>query len=326
MFARRVTSWLCLALGWLSGCSAVPDGPTGEVGGIDESALAAPTNPNLRYFGYYYTASAAFGDYSSEVSAHANMAHVPPEQGAIQSVVSRNMKAVVDLGGVFYRPKCEKFKGSVCVRYATCGSGNHKTFERRPDGSTAWAQLRDTLRATGLQSGVLAFYHLDEFADHCISSADIDSDISRVRAEVPGPYHVVNYGGHIGGGMVIPSRADWISFQAYIDYGNSWESVRSKYDTIRSKKAASQRIVLVADAVTINGACCVADLDSRVARAKKWYDLAQQPDVVGMMPFLWPSVPRDDGKDRLELRGLRDPRMARVRAVYEDAGYRITHR
>lgn len=249
----RTAAWLIA----LSACCGVP----GEVQPDDTGAVTEPSH--LRYFGYYFVESEAYGSHLHEVADYTNIQWVQGLEG-LRKCAAFGTECVLELRWQFFS--------------SGTGEDNKPVSVLRPDYEAQWRRLADAI--TPDIESVAAFYMLDEPYWRGAGKADLDTAIETVKGDFPDkPVMVVFARPSLTDQLQVPAGADWVGFDLY---GHINEVARHMR-LLKRQLHPHQRLFLVPQTFLNES----APTDEALAKLNEEYCAlaASEPLVIGLLNF-----------------------------------------
>jgi len=236
-----------------------------------QGAVQEPDTGHLQYFGYFASAWDVDGFESdmSDYVDHCNFVHVMGDEvNALQQAGSLGMKVILE-------PYWHLFDGE----------------KLRPDYQTRWDSY--AAMVAPYIDNVLAIYTIDEPYHLGYSKAECDSANAAIKASFPNVPILINFAyPSVDESLVIPDNCDIVSF----DYYGDFDPIPGYHQILKSKLRPDQKMLLIPDGYK-HGSTSPTDAEQQdwVTRANQFYELAKSDSaVIGMMPFLWPTVPEEN--------------------------------
>ncbi|HJN19027.1 MAG TPA: hypothetical protein QGH10_26240 [Armatimonadota bacterium] len=228
---------------------------------------------HLRYYGYYFVESKAYGSHLDEVADYTNLQWVQGTDG-LRKCADIGTECVLELRWQFFSSGTGEDEKPVSVL--------------REDYKAQWRLLADAV-APDIDS-IAAFYMLDEPYWRGASKPDLDTAIETVKADFPDtPVMVVFARPSLTDELLVPEGADWVGFDLYGPISDVAQYMR----LLKSRLHAHQKLFLVPQTL-INKA---APTDEALAALnEEYYDLASsEPLVIGLLNFgLWTGAQPGD--------------------------------
>ena len=275
----------------LTGCL----GDISETATLDNSSAESGDSydfrtSSVRYFGYAFS-----GPYIEEVKDHTNLVHISSdfrEQTDLQQLAQARQEGLMvalDLSSVFFPTGRQDFNLQQ-VQY-----------------SARWATY--AARIAPYQDIIAAFYPVDEpywvFGppNGVLTRAEIAAVLTAVNQQIKAsfpqiPIAVVFAYPSVDDSLIIPESYDWVGFDCYDGFdacgspGLLRRSVPDYLATLRSKKTALQRLILIPPAFQQELTMSEAQIVDIVDRYQQV--AVTDPEVVAVIPFLWPDLVGDN--------------------------------
>ena len=269
----------------------------------------APTNTNLKYFGYTLV-DVGFDDpsdkdkktnYVDEVAAFTNMADIlvtePTDDivSRIDNMDANGLKVLIHLNDLIFENVNES---------STTLSGN--IFALRSDYQSRWDDFIALNNIVANQNKLQAFYLGEEPFWNGISLADLTAASDYIKSTVPNvPIFIVESFAALDL-LEVPQSVDWIGFDRYFLADPSTnQNYLDELALLKSKRTNNQKIVLVMDTHWIkkgHGSSGIAKNNMDLV-ARNYYKLANaDTSIVGIINYYWPNG--FEKKSHLGARGL----------------------
>ncbi len=270
-------------------------GDVSEMLSLDNSKSESGTPYDLnasavRYFGYAFS-----GPYIDEVKDHTNLVHISSDfrnQTDLQYLAQARqdgLMVALDLSSVFFP-----------------GGRGDFTLER-VQNSSRWATY--AARIAPYLDIIAAFYPVDEpywvfgQPNGNLTNTEIAAVLTALNLQIKQrfpqiPIAVVFAYPSVDDSLIIPQSYDWVGFDCYDGFdacGNPSllrRSVPEFLGTLREKKTAGQRLILIPPAFQQDLAMSEAQIVAIVDRYQQV--AATDPEVVAVVPFLWPDIVGDN--------------------------------
>ncbi len=257
--------------------------------------LAAPSNPNLTYFGYTLidvgwdnpTDKTDKVNYADEIAPFANLADIlvltPSDdiRDRLSYMNELELKALIHINELFF-----EITGETDTKSGV-------DYGLRSDYMLRWDTFIATNNFTTDYAQLAGFYLGEEPFWNSISADELTLASDYIKATVPAvPILIVEAYPSIDE-LVVPVSADWVGFDHYfIGKPSENETYLSELKTLKSKLTPTQNILLVLDAHYISfahGSSGISLKEMDVV-AKSYYDLANSDNqIIGMIGYHWPS-------------------------------------
>lgn len=274
-------------------------------------SYAAPSS-SLKYFGF----AGVGGDATSvaQTMPFSNAPHMGVDAGedytsAIRNVNQNGGRPIVGVHNILF---------ATTVREPVPPSGN-ADWSLHPNYIARWNAFRTTHASVLTPTNILAFYMADEPVWNGISASDLKIATDLVAASYPSIPRIVVEAWPVVSRLVVPASMSWIAFDKYgVRDPATDPTYKSIYNTLKSRRSSpSQKMFIIGDAwfgaehtandISIHGTAGIA---------LNYYNFAKNdPDVVALIGFLWPSFPGAVGARDLP---------ASARSTYKLIGQSIT--
>lgn len=232
---------------------------------------------SIDYFGYYSSAAGnLWAPTITSTSTYSNVISAIPEP--IDSdwalLQTNQMGTILYLGGFF--------------DYSI-----EDAWSLRSDYVDFWDDFRDKHKLDDRISIVAAFNIMDEPTWNGVSAADLATACNLVKATYDETPIMIVEGWPSVSDIVVPITCDWLGFdQYYLSNPSTNATYLARYATIKAKRSANQKMVIVMDAfhgiVHTNAGISAADMEDI---ATDYYALAtSDADVIAVLPFIWTDM------------------------------------
>jgi hypothetical protein len=228
-----------------------------------------PDDKHVKYFGYYWGVSTAFGNFMDEFKDHCNFVNIFGNDLEFLEIAKvMNLRAVLNVGHIFR--KCE---GSNCL-YG--------------DYLVRWNDYADMIKP--YIDNVLGFYPYDEPYHNNNPIEDQEKVTQAIKSRFfDKPIFVTFAHSSVTYSLEIPEGYDRISITpAYGEF--TGQDMLDSVNIPKSKLKHGQKIILTGDGFSYDSIPSVEDQYNWVITAREYYSIAKlDPLIIGIWTFIWPS-------------------------------------